>query len=941
MRNHFNRNFFITKPMFQKALFLVLSVFSLQAMAQNSIKFKGKIIEEKTKLPIEAVTVYVSVAKDSSLVDYTITDKNGNFALDLKKISSSIWLKFSMMGFEDHKVSLNSISENKDFGVIFLKEQAKMLGEVIIKAEAPPVRIKKDTLEFNATSFKVRPDSNVETLLKQLPGVEIDTEGKITVNGKEVNQILVNGKPFFDKDGKIALQNLPSDIVNKVQVTDTKTKKEELSGQKASSNNASINLTIDEDKNKGFFGKFMGGYGTDNRYEGSALINYFKNKRKLSVLASSNNINSVGFSMDEIFDNMGGGRSRSMYYNDNGSFGINGMRFGAGSGITQSDMVGVNYSDEWTKKTETTASYFFSDQHAKNTSRSNQINFLTTGDYLKAISASDSKSDRFGHNANLEFEYKIDSTTSLVFIPKFIKSNGKDRDKSFQSSSDMDNNLLNESTSETYSDSDGTNFKNTILFNKSLNKRGRYVSASFENENNKDQISAFNKSITISYQDATPDDIRDQVKKNRNIRDSYSFETSYAEPLKDSLKVNVALEYKWNKSSDDRKTFDYNAVSESYSNANDILTNYLTSMTRIVKPSAGIAIDKKKYHLNFSAGTAVSQFDTHSLYRDNVTDLKMQYVLPFADVQFNYSFTKSKSLWFNYDYEFDFPTASQVLPFEDLSNPLNTYSGNPNLDLNKSHRIYVNYSDYDYASRSGYGVYLNTTYYDSQIVATTVFDLNGKRETSYVNVANTHSSWFGLYWNKTIKKEAHKFRFNLGINNSLGLSKGFTNDEMYEAKSILLAPRASFSYDYGELLTVSPSYNLRYNETEYTNYSVGCATNVLHRFNLQTTNYWPKNWIFGNDFGYTYNSNIADGFKKDFYLWNTSLAYSFFNKKFTAKVKVYDLLNQNQSATRTISATMIRDEENTVLKRYAMFSLTYKIEKFGGKEKPSRNRHMF
>jgi hypothetical protein len=125
------------------------------------------------------------------------------------------------------------------------------LGEVVVKSEAPPIRIKKDTLEFNASSFKLRPDSNVETLLKQLPGVEIDEQGKIKVNGKDVNQVLVNGKPFFDKDGKIALQSLPSDIINKVQVTDTKTRKEELTKQAASSNNASINLTIDEDKNKG------------------------------------------------------------------------------------------------------------------------------------------------------------------------------------------------------------------------------------------------------------------------------------------------------------------------------------------------------------------------------------------------------------------------------------------------------------------------------------------------------------------------------------------------------------------------------------------------------------------------------------------------------------------------------------------------------------------
>ena len=230
-------------------------------------------------LPIESATVYVSVSKDSTLIDYTITDKNGLFELKIKKTKTPTFLKVTIMGYNNFKKAIESITSDIDFKQLLIVEKAKLLGEVVVQSEAPPIRIKKDTLEFNAASFKVRPDANVETLLKQLPGVEVGTDGKITVNGKEVNQILVNGKPFFDKDGKIALQSLPSDLIKKVQISDTKTKKEELSGKNASSNNASINLTIDKEKDKGFFGKFMVGYGTNERYESSGLINYFKNKR--------------------------------------------------------------------------------------------------------------------------------------------------------------------------------------------------------------------------------------------------------------------------------------------------------------------------------------------------------------------------------------------------------------------------------------------------------------------------------------------------------------------------------------------------------------------------------------------------------------------------------------------------------------------------------------
>jgi len=885
---------------------------------------------------MESVTVYLSVAKDSSLVDYTITDKNGNFSLAVKKITQPVFLKVSMVGFEDHKLNLKELLQAKDFGVIAIKEQSKMLSEVVVKAEAPPIRIKKDTLEFNAASFKVRPDSNVQTLLKQLPGVEIDAEGKITVNGKEVNQVLVNGKPFFDKDGKVALQNLPSDIINKVQITDTKTKKEEMTKQAASSNNASINLTIDEDKNKGLFGKFMGGYGTDDRYESSALVNYFKDKRKLSVLASSNNINSIGFSMDEIFDNMGSSRSRSMYYNDNGSFGVNGMRFGGGSGITQSDMVGINYSDEWVKDLESSGSYLFSDQHSKNNRRTKQANFLPSGDII-TDGTSQTTSDRFGHNVNFEFEYKIDSTTSLVVIPKFSKSHGKDRDKSFQSSVDENNILLNESTSETFDDSDGNSFKNSVNFNKSFKRKGRYINASFDNENNKDEILSANTSATVFYQGTSPDDIRNQQKKNRNLKDNYNFDMTYSEPVADSLNINVGFGYEWNKSSEDREAYDFDSASQSYSNPNALLTNFMSSFVKTARPNAGISVEKKKFSFNLSGGTAISQFDNHSFYLGNTTDLNKNYAIPFGNMYLNYKFNKSKQIWVNYNFEFDFPTASQVVPVLDLANPLNTFKGNPDLDLSKYHRFYFNFNDYDYASRSGYSVYAGGDYYESQIVSSTLYGAGGQRVTTYVNVSDTYSSWLGGNWSKSIKKEAHKYRFGVGLNSNFGFSKGFTNGEMFDARSLRLVPRVFFNYDYGELLTIAPSYNFTYNETNYTNYLISSTVNKMHKFNIQTTNYWPKNWVFGNDFGYTYNSNISDGFKKDFYLWNTSLAYSFYNKKFTAKVKVYDLLNQNQSAVRTISATTIRDEENTVLKRYAMFSLTYKIEKFAGKEKPSRN----
>ena len=200
-------------PKFYVLLVFFCFVFSAQS---QQITIKGKVIDKTTALPLESATVYLSAVSDSTVIDYTITDKNGGFSISTKKIQKPVFLKVSYIGYRNFIEEQKSILENKDFGILKIAENDNTLNEVVVKSEAPPIRIKKDTLEFNASSFKVRPDSNVETLLKQLPGVDIDADGKITVNGKEVKQVLVNGKPFFDADGKIALQNLPSDIINKV-----------------------------------------------------------------------------------------------------------------------------------------------------------------------------------------------------------------------------------------------------------------------------------------------------------------------------------------------------------------------------------------------------------------------------------------------------------------------------------------------------------------------------------------------------------------------------------------------------------------------------------------------------------------------------------------------------------------------------------------------------
>lgn len=914
-------------------LFVLLSC---AAFGQNSFTIKGKAVSKEVYLPLESATIYITAAKDSTVIDYTISNKNGNFSISVKKLNQPFIVKVASLGYQTWEKEFPKLTSDIDMGEIFISDAVTTLGEVEIVSEAPPIRIKNDTLEFNASSFKVRPDSNVEALLKKLPGVEIDKDGKIKVNGKEVNEILVNGKSFFGKDGKVAIKNLPSEIVDKIQVSDTKTKEEKLSGDAASSDNKSINITIQEDKNKGLFGKFTGGYGTDKRYESSGLVNYFKDKQKISILASSNNINSVGFSMDEIFDAMGGGRN--FYSNSNGSFGIDGMNFGGNEGITQSSMIGLNFADEWFKKLEPNGSYFYTNSKTDNDTRSRTENFLTSenGTNSSFITESSGTTRRTsdGHNFNLELEYKINPSLTLSVRPTLVKNNTISKNFSEQSSTN-DLGLVNESTNSSKSNNASSSFGNELYLHKKFKKKGRNFGVTFNNSNKSNDRDNITNSETYFFQDPDrTEDIRRQRVYDVEKDNSYYTRIGYSEPITDSLSIMVRGSYEWKDYDNTKSTFNRNALSGQYSEFNSLLSYGLMSKTRTFNPNASINLRKKKYSGGVTLGTKVIRMENTSQYDGTTAQVDKNYVYPSANAWLNFRLSKSKSLYMYYNFDVQLPTAEQILPVVDLTNPLFQVSGNPDLNPTKNHSLHLNYNNYDYASKSGFYLYAGFNYFEQQIVFSRVFNpVDLINRANYQNINDTYNSYGGLNWRKTIKKEQHTFRFSAGGNANYNLNKGLTNNALYEARGLTLEPQVSIGWDYGELLTIEPSYSYSWNTTSYENYSVNSSSNFTHNFKIQTTSHWPKHFVFGNDFGYTYNSNISDGYKKDFYLLNTSLGYSFMEDKLTLKVKVYDVLNQNQSAVRYINPESIQDIQNTVLKRYAMFSLTYKIEKFAGKKK--------
>src|SRR5690554_1969546 len=488
-----------------RLLFILIGLIGLSANAQVTVN--GKFHDEFNE-PVSDVTVLAMQAKDSTMIAYTSSKEAGDFSLSFQPVKDSVNIVFSSFGFEEKVTTYPHINENINLGSILLKENAEQLDELVIVADIP-IRVKRDTLEFNASSFKVRPDANVEALLKELPGVEIDAEKNITVNGKKVSQFLVNGKPFFDRNGSVILQNLPADLINKVQVSDKKTKAEEFSGRSAQSDEASINFTIDEDKNKGLMGRVTGGYGTDERYEAAGLINYFQGDRKISLMASSNNINSSGFSMDEIFDNMGGGRSTFF------SFGGRNM-FGRAIGISRNDLIGVNYSDLFFDKLDTNVSYNLNREINDNNNRSTTINLLPDGEFT-TNSESSSRRENTQHNVTTDFELKLDENTKVYFNPSFRSNKNININENKSITFDENGGILNETDGTSTSDITSNSFDNSIQFTKKLDDKGKNFSLYIESTNSVTSGGGFTQSETLFYaDDSTPDDIRNQEETTRS-----------------------------------------------------------------------------------------------------------------------------------------------------------------------------------------------------------------------------------------------------------------------------------------------------------------------------------------------------------------------------------------------------------------------------------------
>ena len=913
-------------------LSLCIGLFAFSATAQQ-FEITGKIVDKEEGLPLESATVFVERISDSTLIAYTISDREGNFTIEGSDSADSLRLVASYTGYVPLSRIISLTRPILELGTVEMEVATNMLGEVNVISNRAPVTVKADTLEFNAASFNTRQDANLEDVMKKLPGVEVDSQGNITVNGKPVSRILVNGKEFFGNDPKIATKNLPKEIIDKIQVVDTKTKTEEFTGKAGNPDDKTINITIQEDKNRGYFARATAGGGTDERYELSGIGNYFKDDLRVSALASSNNINSSGFSFDEVYDMMGRGSVRRISFNSNGSFSINGNNFGSAGGITKSETAGLNFTNEWNDKYEVNADYFFGKNDTETRAVVERETFLPDRTFFtNSVSAGNMVND--SHRANANFEIELDTLTRISVRPSLQINDGFST-RSRTSERLNEENLVNSSTTLANEDLHSTDFSNGIDFIKKFGGRGAYVQLDFRNshERQENENRFFSERLIFENGILESTEVRNQFIDEDNETDEYSLGLTQRSVLAEKLFLDLSYQFSTEKSTNERSVFDFNEETGEYTSFNETLSNSFEVKSVKHIPNAGLNYEGKKWRTSFSVGLLSTSLKNENFIAGTSLDKDFNNLYISSNVR--YEIKRGTSLYLYYQNDTDIPSIRQLQPVEDVTDPLNIVIGNPDLNPAFSHRFNFGYHNFDFATRSGISSYASVSFSEDEVVPYTVTGEDLISLTTYTNVDGGIDAHLGTFYSKRFKKEGTEFSYRLGANVNYNRQVGFSNELKYNSDRYGFRPSLRLGYNLDEILEINPRYELNYVLTNY-DISVGREEEYTnHTIGLEATTYWPQNVVFGNDFSYNYFGNVAPGFDPTAVLWNMSLGYQFLKDDATLKIKVYDLLNENVSTNRTTGQNFVEDRQELILEQYFMLSFTLKLSKFGGKD-PNR-----
>ena len=905
-----------------------LLLISYVGFAQN-LTIQGTLKDSIANRALNAATVSLVYANDSSLVSFSRTNEAGVF--NFKNVAPGNYLvSVSYVGYVPKWVPVLIANEKTvEMGLIYMND-VNTMSTVTVTARRPPVVINGDSVEFNSENFKTAPNAVVEDLLKKMPGMEVDKSGGITVNGKTVTKVFVNGKEFFSGDPKMATKNLPADAVDKIQVYDRKSDQAMFTGIDDGSEETAINLKLKKDRNKSTFGKLSGGAGTPSVFDAQGNINVINNDEQFSAIGGANNTNRQNFSNRNIVNFSGGGGGRP------GAGGGVTVNFSGGSGETDANAQGIaetysiggNYSNFFNdKKTEFNANLSVSDVTRNNNSFSKTQN-LTPGNAFNR----ESKSNSIAGNQQQNFGSTIDHKVSDNFSFRFTPSLGLQQTTNYSEDSTQtyltNGNLLNSNTTIASSAYDAVNAASTLLLRKKFSKKGRTLSSTLSQSFNRSTSTGnqFTEQLSYINNKLTNDSILDQQNTRKGENSSYSANLIYTEPLgkKSLLEFNTYLSKSIGSSS--RRIFDRNDATDTYDLLNNRLTNEFNSEYTYSGGGMSYRSNQKKY--NFSTGFSLQKavLDGENISAKTKLSQSFQDILPNAT--FRYNFSQTKNLNIDYRTSTNQPSITQLQPVLDQSNINRQSIGNPDLKRSYVHNLNIRFFSSKILAGKNFFSTLNASTTNNSIVNYDSVLPNRTILSKPVNVNGAYRVNTSLNYGFAIKKLKSRLNFglNAGLNNNISYANGLLNTIVTKSTG----PSMSYTYIVDDVIDINLTARYSFSNT---NNAVNPTlnTNFLTKvFGADMTNYLPFNIVLNQSFNYAINTGRAEGFNTAIPIWNASFSKFFMkNKRAEIKMSAFDLLNKNIGINRNVSQNQIVDRSYNVISQYFLLSFTYSLQKSG------------
>ena len=930
---------------------VLLLTATLSTYAQNKIvTVSGRVIEAGTKEPVELAAVQLLSLPDSAQVAGMTTSTQGYFSLSKQKPGKYL-LKVSFIGYVTKiiPVQLTANVPAKKMGNIELATDAVMLQEAVVVAEAPQVTVVEDTLMYNSSAYRTPEGAMLEELVKKLPGAEIDDDGNVKINGKDLKKIMVDGKEFFGGDVKTGLKNLPVDMVDKLKTYDKKSDLARVTGIDDGEEETVLDLTVKKGMNQGWFGNADLGAGTKDRYTGRMMLNRFVDKTQFSIIGSANNVNDQGFS--------GGG---------------GGPRWRSNNGLNATKMLGANFATQ-TNKLELGGSVRYNFQDTDISSINSSERFLQNGN---SYSNSNNKNRNKGTNLNADFrmEWKPDTLTNIIFRPNFSygRTNNASRSESGTFNEDPFNLIVNPNdylnfdnlsddplkdirvnatNSASLSKGKSLSGNATLQVNRKLNNRGRNLTfrgVFGYGDNDNDQ---YTQSETRYYQllnHLGGDSIlyRNQYITTPTRNYNYTAQVTYSEPIAKATFLQFSYQFQYKYSKSDKTTFDLldypdwaigGALPSGYeSHAVDSLSKNAEYRYYNHDASVGLRFIRPKYQLNVGMSFQ-PQNSTLSYKKGDYMIDTTRTVFNFApNMDLRFRFSKVSQLRFTYRGRSNQPTMENLLPITDNSNPLNIRMGNPGLKPSFAHTMRLFYNTYNAEKQRGIMTHFSFTATQNSISNSTRY--NEETGGLITRPENINGNWnaFGMFgFNTALKNKKYTINTftNVNYQNNVAFlyNQDTKNNDRNTSTGLTLGERVTGSYrnDWFEFsLNGSINYTAERNKLRPENnqepytYSYGASTNITMPWKMTLA----TNIANQSRRGYRDSS-----MNRDELIWNAQLAQSLLKGAATVSFEVYDILRQQSNISRSLSADMRSVSEYNGINSYCMVHFIYRLNIFGSK----------